>query len=329
MGGANPVLNGLLRGFQLANQIKMQQRWEQQAESLNQHRELTRERQEQQASEQQRVTRRREELENLDRVMQLREKGGMQLSPEQMLKLAQGEDFSVALGPGMATTASSAQQVKLPGGETFLLPQMADLAERDRQVGLDKIEDEQEAKAVPVPSAVAKALGLPEGARAPATVVDDYMRSFNALQRAGQPRMKSAIDDEGNLVEMDLNTGQRTVRPFFDKKPKGEPKLSPTEARMQEKASSERATRSVVNKAIAGATDSQGKINLDKAKRAIIAAAKEDPSVNLLDAIYQVGRLEPRSTGSRSSGLDSLYKDLGIDTGEEEEAGAEDPLGIR
>jgi len=324
MPDSNPVLTGLLRGYQLANQIRMQRQQAEQQEAQQAEIQRRRQIEEENRAEQKRVTSRREQIENARNLIELQKAGGFKLTSEQLTQLAGGGDFSVPLGDGIATTASSANRIQMPDG-TYLLPQPGDLREASLQREMDERDRKAEAEALPIPPVVAAALGLPEGATAPASLIDNYMTGFNSVTRADQPRTKTAIDQDGSLVEIDLNTGKLTRHPFVSPRPRSE---SPSDTRLNAKASVENTTRLSTNNAIAAATDENGNVDWAKARQIVTAEARKNKDIDLAEALRAIRALEPRESSSTSSADDAFLDSLGIGPeGEGEGMGLGDIMG--
>lgn len=323
MPDSNPVLTGLLRGYQLADQIRMQRQQAEQEEAQQAEVERKRQLDEQDRAEQKRVTSRREQIENARNLIELQKAGGFKLTSEQLTQLAGGGDFSVPLGDGIATTASSATRIQMPDG-TYLLPQPGDLREASLQREMDERDRKAEADALPIPPVVAAALGLPEGAKAPASLLDNYMTGFNTVSRGDQPRTKTAIDPvTGELVEMNLDSGERTARPFVNPRPQSE---SSSDTRLNAKANVENTTRLTTNNAIAAATDENGNVDWAKARQIVTAEARKNKDIDLAEALRAIRALEPRE--GAASGDDAFLNSLGIGPeGEAEGMGLGDIMG--
>lgn len=301
---SNPVMDGLLRGFQIAQQIKG---FQQQQENLK----LARDQENRLAEQQQRQAERQTRMDEQDRILKqmetrlrIQQMGGKRLSKKQQAILDAGDDFSMEILPGFATTASSAERVSGMNGDEFLLPQMADLQRAQDAYALDRKEAEAAVGTIPLSRYYADLLGLPEGTRLKPETIDDLARA----NRGPEPNRVAPVmitDDAGNVRFVNPDEG-RVVSEFPGMGKGVQPKqLSPSEERQNFE-------RDTASELLANATRG-GVVDVAAAETEAARRAKKDPKVrkHFQGIVKNIRELAPRQTGGAgaSGGLEAL---LGI-----------------
>jgi hypothetical protein len=143
MGGYNPVLNGIMRGMQLASLIQNQRIRQQNAQSLEGARQERERRNAFLEARQGELDVERAQEKVRDFRFKARQLGGVPLDPSQTQRFRSGEDFSIELAPGMATTASAAVN-EGPGGGLFAFPGPVERGQLDLEQRLEQFARQRE-----------------------------------------------------------------------------------------------------------------------------------------------------------------------------------------
>ena len=144
MGGFhNPVLDGIMRGLQLASLVQNQRIRQQHAQSLEGARQETARRNTALEARQAELDAERAQEKVRDFRLKARESGAVPLDPRQTQRFRQGEDFSVELAPGMATTAS-ASTIEGPAGGLFAFPGPVERGQLDLEQRLEQFARQRE-----------------------------------------------------------------------------------------------------------------------------------------------------------------------------------------
>jgi hypothetical protein len=144
MGGYNnPVLNGIFRGLQLASLVQNQRIRQQNAASLEGARQEAARRNTAIEQRQAELDAERAQEKVRDFRLKARESGAVPLDPSQAQAFRSGEDFSVELAPGLATTAS-ASAIEGPGGGLFAFPGPVEKGALDLEQRLEQFARQRE-----------------------------------------------------------------------------------------------------------------------------------------------------------------------------------------
>jgi hypothetical protein len=182
MGGYNPVLNGIMRGMQLASLIQNQRIRQQNAQSIEGARQEAARRNAALEARQGELDLQRAREKANEFRLKAREAGAVPLDSGQTQRFRQGEDFSVELAPGMATTAS-ASAVEGPSvdggrGGLFAWPGPVERGQLDLEQRLEQFARQRE------------------------------ILAEHAEPR--QPRFRFDEDETGEQFRMDIDTLERT-----------------------------------------------------------------------------------------------------------------------
>jgi len=230
MGAYNPVLNGIMRGMQLASLIQGQRIRQQNAQSLEGARQEMGRRNAALEARQGELDVERAQEKSREFQLKAREAGAAPFDSGQSEQFRRGEDFSVELAPGMATTAS-ASAIEGPGGGLFAWPGPVEKGALDLDKRLTQVDAEEQ------------------------------IRTAEALKRREPPLPARVQDDEGNVNFLDPRTG-KTLATAKGVGKKSGAKLGETPAEKRARANFE---RSIADKDNATQVESWANRLLDEA----------------------------------------------------------------
>lgn len=291
---ANPVLDGILRGFQLAQQIRGQRAMQQRNEAMMAREERIGQENEQRRARMEAADLRARELQNFDTAQRIRKEGGRRLTPQQRAMLDEGGDFSMELAPGFATTASSADRFDIDG-QSFLLPQQQDAQRAQFMTALGQKEEEAEIGTVPIPEQLAGLMGVAPGTRGKVSDFDDFQRTFGPKPEKidERPEVPSEL-----ARKMGLPDGSRATVAEIANLYRAANANRPKTQAAKEDPNAEFAE--MMGDFLSDYTTGEGEIDVDRAIAAASRASRKDPKVkrHLAKIVTELRKLKPREAAA-------------------------------
>lgn len=309
---ANPILDGILRGYQLAMSVQGQRMQQGRTDAIAQREQRMGEEAKTREARMQTADARRRELENLQLARTIRAEGGHKLTPAARQMLDEGGDFSMELGPGFATTASSADRLDFDGS-SFLLPRQQDQQAAAFQTELGQREEIANIGTVPIPEQLRGLVGLTEEARAKPSDLDDLQRAFGPKEEKvdARPLVPDGLRKAMNLPEgtqASVSEIASLYRAVNQGKGKGQ-------SGAKDDGSGEFAD--LMGEYLSDYADRLGNIDADRAIAAASADARKNPKVkrHLAKLVTELRKLKPKPEKAGPGVGGALATLLGEDPG--------------